>query len=190
MAWPNGIGLSSPGLRWRRRKGLVVAYWICRPDIIRLGYPVRCQRLWCGTDKPTDLEMNEIRAHCHRLQSEMKDWGKNPNAKRSPAFWNKRGEIYFVQSGSAVKIGFGQSAPKRLSGLQTSSPDKLVLLGHIPGNRHIERFLHWQFRNLRIRGEWFKLEGELTRWIAENLSPEPTGNGSWGTPKSSIEMNQ
>lgn len=71
--------------------------------------------------------------------------------------------IYFVLNASrkAVKIGYSANVVRRLNGLQTSSPDKLKLLGVCPGSRSEEVELHVRFATLHIRGEWFRADPEL-----------------------------
>jgi hypothetical protein len=76
--------------------------------------------------------------------------------------------IYFIQNGDAVKIGVTiHDARDRLAYLQTATPHKLTLLGHIEGSYDEERALHRRFAHLRIRNEWFRLTRELIEFIAE-----------------------
>lgn len=71
--------------------------------------------------------------------------------------------IYFIQSehGGEVKIGRADDVAKRLVGLQTSRPDKLVLLAATPGTLQQERELHTAFSAHRVKGEWFSPTTEL-----------------------------
>lgn len=65
--------------------------------------------------------------------------------------------IYFIQSehGGHVKIGRADDLAKRLQGLATGRPDKLILLGAVPGTLADERRVHAAFAAHRDKGEWF-----------------------------------
>lgn len=71
--------------------------------------------------------------------------------------------IYFIQNEStkAIKIGYSVDVQKRLSQLQTAAPDRLVLIGQIPGDISDERALHDRFREHHLRGEWFRGDAGL-----------------------------
>ena len=79
--------------------------------------------------------------------------------------------IYFIKSRSmnAIKIGYTSgSAHKRLEALQTGCPDRLDLLGTMPGGMADEKATHYRFKDLHIRGEWFTSAPELTTFIADH----------------------
>ena len=65
--------------------------------------------------------------------------------------------IYFIKNTvfQAIKIGYSAKPAKRLAGLQTASPHRLILLGTIPGSEADEQALHAQFAMHRLEGEWF-----------------------------------
>jgi Meiotically up-regulated gene 113 len=86
--------------------------------------------------------------------------GLDPNARETA--------IYFIQSehGGPVKIGMADDVARRLVGLQTSRPDKLVILGAFPGTVADERALHSAFASAREKGEWFTYTSELASFIA------------------------
>lgn len=170
------IEMRAPGLRFRNRGGKTVGYWICQPQAVKKGYPVKTQRLWSGDGQPTNEDMDILRRECHRLQGEVKGWMAHPGRKK-PKSWRAWGSIYFLRRANEIKIGFASNAQIRLSQLQVSSPDPLELLGTIPGNREIERHLHWQFRASRIRGEWFSLSDDLRQFIERNISGTSIANG-------------
>lgn len=90
-------------------------------------------------------------------------------AKRAKPPW-----IYFVavESHAVVKIGVATDVKKRLDQLQTASPFELTLLGVIaaPDAYGLETTLHLQFSHLHVRGEWFRLEPELTSFIEAEAS--------------------
>ena len=74
--------------------------------------------------------------------------------------------IYFISvNGEYVKIGHAKKPKSRLVDLQVSSPYDLTLLGAIDGSVDDEKELHRKFLHLHKRGEWFKLEAELIRFI-------------------------
>ncbi len=62
--------------------------------------------------------------------------------------------IYFVQSGDApfIKIGFADKWERRLASLQCGNPEKVSLIGFLPGGIKIERALHALLRKHRHRG--------------------------------------
>ena len=83
--------------------------------------------------------------------------------------------IYFIQNEAnrSIKIGYtGGEVSGRLRQLQTSSSDRLKLLGSIPGTEEDEKFLHRQFDSYRLSGEWFRPHIDLICWI-EWLSCRP-----------------
>lgn len=67
------------------------------------------------------------------------------------------GYVYFVQKGDVgpVKIGFAKDVRQRCNGLQTSSEQRLCLLGVIPGTPALEKKIHAELRHHRLSGEWF-----------------------------------
>lgn len=75
--------------------------------------------------------------------------------------------IYFIQpeNGGSVKIGRAEDVAKRLVQMQTSRPDKLVVVAAAPGTYEDERRLHDAFADSRDRGEWFTPDDGLTALI-------------------------
>ena len=65
--------------------------------------------------------------------------------------------VYFVQSedGGPIKIGRAEDVAHRLLQLQTSRPDKLVLLAAAPATFDEERRIQEAFAQHRVKGEWF-----------------------------------
>lgn len=80
--------------------------------------------------------------------------------------------IYFalaVGTGT-VKIGHTDGEPQdRLAALATGCPHDLVLLHTQFGDTADEAALHRQFDAQRVRGEWFRLEGPLTDYLADAI---------------------
>ncbi len=66
--------------------------------------------------------------------------------------------IYFIKDtvSQAIKIGYSKSPKKRVGGLQTGNPHKLVLLGIVAGTEAEETAFHVRFAQYRMEGEWFK----------------------------------
>ena len=75
--------------------------------------------------------------------------------------------IYFIESESGhVKIGYTRNNVNgRLAALQGGNPHKLFLRKTIDGNTEQEKLIHKKFKHLRCKGEWFKLEQEITDFI-------------------------
>lgn len=88
----------------------------------------------------------------------------------------KNGLVYFVGFGAYVKIGFtaGNDVSFRMNAIQTGCPEELVLYGTINGTRQDEQILHMRFATLRLKGEWFRLAGELKEWIATEFPRNPS----------------
>ncbi len=75
--------------------------------------------------------------------------------------------VYFIGSGTAVKIGISVNVVSRLSSLQTASAKPLELLAVVPGGRETESALHSLFVEYWISGEWFRLEGDVKSLVDE-----------------------
>lgn len=74
-----------------------------------------------------------------------------------------RCSVYFIQNARSghVKIGFSTDVRSRLSALQTSQADSLVLIRLIDGGPATERWLHRRFGHLSLRGEWFAFDSDM-----------------------------
>lgn len=80
--------------------------------------------------------------------------------------------VYFVQGQltGLIKIGFTeQDVNSRISSMQTGSPDRLKLLGMLPGSRVAEVKLHRRFAEDRDHGEWFRPSEALLEFIDQNV---------------------
>ena len=64
-----------------------------------------------------------------------------------------------------VKIGVSDSPEKRINDLQTASPNELRLLGYCLGSYAIEQALHLVLHEYRVRGEWFRNEGQCAEAV-------------------------
>lgn len=77
-------------------------------------------------------------------------------------------KTYFMQSdgGGPIKIGSSANPTERLRSIQTGHHSEIKLIAHI--DQDIEKRLHREFKDLRLRGEWFRPEKRLVDWILEN----------------------
>jgi hypothetical protein len=78
--------------------------------------------------------------------------------------------VYFVQAGDAIKIGLTTNLAARLRALATASAVPLEFLAAVPGNRQLEARLHRLWRHLHLRGEWFRADEALVRYIREEVA--------------------
>jgi hypothetical protein len=78
--------------------------------------------------------------------------------------------VYFIRAGDAIKIGYTTNLAARKRALETASAASLELLGAVPGDRGEEARLHREWWHLHIRGEWFQADGELLRYIREQVN--------------------
>lgn len=95
--------------------------------------------------------------------------------------------VYFVLSGSLIKIGTTKNLAKRL---KAYNPD-IKLLGTIPGDRGVEHQVHQMFKaHLSMRREWFADSPALRELIADlvegrttmpPLQPVDWAAGGWQT---------
>lgn len=94
-------------------------------------------------------------------------WGKG-----SRMLFEKRGVVYFIrkEDQDIFKIGMTANSPeKRLSELQSSTPDKLILYGVISSvtPRELEKSMHNRFDYCRLQGEWFALSEEIVKSLID-----------------------
>jgi hypothetical protein len=74
--------------------------------------------------------------------------------------------VYFVADAHGhVKIGRATDIYVRLAMIQNGQALPVRLLATVPGQKREERETHDRFRSLRVRGEWFRLEGELREFV-------------------------
>lgn len=75
--------------------------------------------------------------------------------------------VYFLAAADFIKIGTTTGNPrKRIKELQTGCPFDIELRAYVPGGVDVERGYHERFAALRVRGEWFRHEGDLAAHIA------------------------
>lgn len=73
--------------------------------------------------------------------------------------------VYFIRSGNYIKIGYAEQPRRRLKELQTGNPEKLQLLGTVPGGPDREREIHHLFNDFRVKGEWFELVTDILAYL-------------------------
>lgn len=78
-------------------------------------------------------------------------------------------KVYFIQGETSklIKIGYSQDVQGRLDNLRASSPESLLLLIAINGDRQLEKQLHHRFSGLRKHGEWFCPDQEILDLIGD-----------------------
>lgn len=80
--------------------------------------------------------------------------------------------VYFIQCGDYVKIGKSKDPESRFKEVtrpnsSTLRPEdidlsKAKLLGYVPGDYHLESYLHSELGRHRVKGEWFRLETHVS----------------------------
>jgi hypothetical protein len=80
--------------------------------------------------------------------------------------------IYFIACEGFVKIGVTtrESAASRMEALQTGNPFALSIIHTEKGGHEKEKRLHERFASLRVRGEWFKYDGQLVEYVSNGLA--------------------
>lgn len=79
--------------------------------------------------------------------------------------------VYFVQAGGdkgPVKIGISGNVASRLSGIQSGNAEPCRILASFEHSNAaaIERQLHVEFADLRLKGEWFTFDERITTLIS------------------------
>lgn len=115
---------------------------------------------------PNFLDAQESRASGAARQRECRE--RRRDMMRNGLRPDQRGTvIYFIQSenGGPIKIGRADDLAKRVVGLQTGRPDKLIVLAAVPGTVADERDLHDRCATIRETGEWFMPTKALIAFI-------------------------
>jgi hypothetical protein len=100
-----------------------------------------------------------------RKQEESKFFASDTEQAESQDF------IYLMRHRNGlVKIGRSRNPVAREKTLQAEDP-RLEMFFYGNGDKHIERRLHRIFHELRVRGEWFKLERRHVDWITFLIKP-------------------
>lgn len=85
----------------------------------------------------------------------------------------QRDYVYFIQQGDSgpIKIGFSTNPVDRFINLQRNNPDRLYMLGVIPGDQKLETELHQRFQGGEIWAEWFEPTPSLIEFIKTKTTP-------------------
>lgn len=77
-------------------------------------------------------------------------------------------QVYFIEAVGLdlIKIGYAIDLPKRFTGMMTTSPAALTLLGVLDGGPKLECALHDQLAAHRAHGEWFRKTPEVMAVVA------------------------
>jgi hypothetical protein len=86
-----------------------------------------------------------------------------------------------IEDEAMVKIGWAKDPVRRMAALQTANPWTLQILGVMAGTVLQEKALHRRLKHLRIRGEWFRREGDVLDILAL-LQPVPASDESAAPP--------
>ena len=170
------------GLKWRRRKNTVVAYWICPAADRRRGYKPWLLRLWTAPDK-AQADVHVIAARCASLCAELLVWRarKGPHIPKKSATQAAQAGL-FVRSGDLIKIGFTNDLRGGLEPFRTLLHQGCEVLGAIDGLNLDERRRHRRFRHLGVTGEWFSASRELLDAINVAVENSPrAGDSTIGT---------
>jgi hypothetical protein len=79
----------------------------------------------------------------------------------------RKGDLYFIRAGSAVKIGHTINIVNRLGKMQADNHEELDCILLLRGRGHEEPQWHKQFRHCHIRGEWFRWTDDLERAVLD-----------------------
>lgn len=76
-------------------------------------------------------------------------------------------QVYFVRAVKTgfIKIGYSTAPAKRVSDMQVGNGESLSLILTVPGSRAEERAFHMRFNDSRERGEWFREDGQLLKFL-------------------------
>lgn len=69
--------------------------------------------------------------------------------------------VYVIRSGDCVKIGSARNMALRFADIQCCNPNEIELLAVLSQDRTHERLFHRMFEKHHVRGEWFRLEGNV-----------------------------
>lgn len=93
---------------------------------------------------------------------------------RLEEFSNEETYVYIIGNieKEFCKIGFSKNPSERIKSIQTGCPYEVKLLCYYKGDMITEKRLHEKYKDLRLHGEWFKLEGDLLNVVnKDNILP-------------------
>lgn len=76
--------------------------------------------------------------------------------------------VYFIRQvgTNLIKVGWAKEPTERMKTLQTGSPHAFELLAVGDGGAREEHALHRRFAEAHVRGEWFRMSGDIALAIA------------------------
>ena len=80
--------------------------------------------------------------------------------------------IYVLRYGDLLKIGYSSNLPARVNHIMAAIPGHVTFVGHMPGDREVERHFHEKFSTSRFQGEWFASTPELEQFCILALANE------------------
>lgn len=127
---------------------------------------------WLDRHEEHRLLVHDWEEHCEEaVRKWLKRSGRDFITPSGGSLGKTTPVIYFLQASKSklVKIGFTEGPVwNRICALQIGSPEKLILLGTMPGTRWAELQLHRQFADCSEAGEWFRSEPPLMEFISAN----------------------
>lgn len=79
--------------------------------------------------------------------------------------------IYVLRSDNLVKIGFSDNLRNRVQSIVSTVPVPVEFVGHMPGDRDMEKHLHDIFDASHFSGEWFVETPAMTVFFETILIP-------------------
>lgn len=82
--------------------------------------------------------------------------------------------LYLIKAGENYKIGISTDINRRIQGLQTASPFKVICVAYYKTEesaRKVESQLHTLFKQYRLEGEWFDFKGKFTQEAFDTICP-------------------
>jgi hypothetical protein len=137
----------------------------------------RCRS--CGEEKPRSAfwrnakHPDGLASWCSNCLSQRLKQHKAREKTCSPV---EDSTVYFIRSGDFVKIGWTTNLERRIWDHEGSNPH-IELLCSVPGDERWELALHYRYRHLHHKREWFRFESDLCE-----LPPPRQLIGLWGMP--------
>jgi hypothetical protein len=75
--------------------------------------------------------------------------------------------VYFLRTGSTVKIGYSAKPLNRCGELKTGFSEPISTLVAVPGTLTDERNFHREFEKFRLEGEWFRMCPQIASAMAQ-----------------------
>lgn len=87
--------------------------------------------------------------------------------------------VYIIRAEDSglVKIGWSKDPTKRMGDLRSSSTTELIILRLIDGIMPLEGIFHRHFKELRVRGEWFKFHPDMLTITFDECAIAPKAPG-------------